>query len=54
MKQEMTNEEANTICGRSDLWHRFVTYLAINHFPSVPVDIKIRRAFAQMLENEKK
>ena len=45
----MTQEEANKICGESALWHKFVIYLARNHFPSVPVDPKIRMAFAQMI-----
>ena len=45
----MTQEEADLTCGRSNLWHKFVMYLARNHFPSVPVSPKIRMAFAQMI-----
>ena len=50
----MTQEEADRICGKSDLWHKFVMHLARNHFPSVPVDARIRMSFAQTLKNKER
>ena len=49
----MKQEEADLICGKSNLWHKFVMYLARNDFCSVPVDKKIRMAFAQMLDDRR-
>ena len=47
----MKQEEADRICGTSNLWHKFVMYLARNRFPSVPVDKRIRMAFAETLRD---